>query len=206
MNKKYLLLLLVAIAVVGTIAIAAIEKTTQLVGTHKSSAHLHQIQEELDDIVSLLKDAETGQRGYLLTGKDSYLEPYLAATAQIDKHLQHFKELTKDDATLQIRLKELEPLIVQKLDELEQTVVLRKTKGFDAAMKIVQTDKGKDLMNEIRKLTTGIDKEEGELLVNQDNESVSASSQVLGITICLISVALLLIAWNTFFMKMVLSR
>lgn len=59
--------------------------------------------------LSVIKDAETGQRGYLLTGDKSYLEPYNQATAEIDRYIKQLQELTRDNANQQGRIAILKP-------------------------------------------------------------------------------------------------
>ena len=68
-------------------------------------------------------DAETGQRGYLLSGEEPYLEPYRAALAQLDQILKRLRSLTADNAPQQRRLDALEPLTAKKLDELKAEIV-----------------------------------------------------------------------------------
>ena len=67
-------------------------------------AHTRQVMLQLADTESLLKDAETGQRGYLYAGKAEYLTPYNAAAAQIEEHLQELTALTADNPGQQTRI------------------------------------------------------------------------------------------------------
>src|SRR6476620_12252032 len=61
--------------------------------------HTQRVQLELTTVESLLKDAETGQRGYLYTGEARYLEPYNAAVQQVDSHITNLAELVTDNRT-----------------------------------------------------------------------------------------------------------
>src|ERR1019366_6835793 len=124
--------------------------------------HTHQVLENLDQLLSTLKDAETGQRGYIITGEDSYLDPYNAAIAQSDQILNKVKELTSDNLKQQSKIDALEPLIKDKFAELKETIDLRKdpAKGFEAARQIVMTDKGKEVMDNIRKVIGEMEDEE----------------------------------------------
>lgn len=112
--------------------------------------HTHEVLSALSDVVSLLKDAETGQRGYLLTGDAAYLQPYTTATAQIDARLEDIKTLTADNLHQQDRILVLRNSISSKLVELKETIDVRRTKGFDAALNIVVTNRGKTDMDTIR--------------------------------------------------------
>ena len=75
-----------------------------LIDTEHWLTHTHQVRTELADLLSELKDAETGQRGYLLTGEDSYLEPYKGALATLKTTMDDVKKLTADNPDQQRRL------------------------------------------------------------------------------------------------------
>jgi CHASE3 domain sensor protein len=73
--------------------------------------HTYEVLRNLDETVARLVDAETGQRGYLLTGDDAYLEPYRAAIKNIDQNIGDLKSLTSDNPNQQKRIAVLEPLV-----------------------------------------------------------------------------------------------
>src|ERR1700674_3250807 len=99
--------------------------------------HSFEVQLMLDETAARLVDAETGQRGYLLTGDDSYLEPYHAAIRNLDRVVSHLKDLTSDNPNHQKRILALEPLVERKIAELQRTIDLRKEKGLAAANQVV---------------------------------------------------------------------
>jgi PAS domain S-box-containing protein len=109
-----------------------------------------QIQDTTNELLSLVKDAETGQRGFLITGRESYLEPYNRATAAVPGLFQKFEETARDRPDQWERAKALRPVVEEKLRELAQTVSLRRTQPFEPVRKIVETDLGKNLMDDIR--------------------------------------------------------
>ncbi len=135
--------------------------------------HSHEVLAALDDVVSLTKDAETGQRGYLITGDEKYLEPHTAAVARIDERLDDVERLTRDNAAQQGRIPSLRARITAKLSELAETILLRRTKGFDAACAIVVTDRGKGVMDAIRAKAEEMKQEElvlrGQRLAEMEN-------------------------------------
>jgi len=112
----------------------------------------HRVITTLSDVLSLVKDVETGQRGYLLTGEIRYLEPYQAARAQIDLRLSELAAQVENYAEEQARVPSLKLAVDAKLDELARTIDLRRTKGLEAALAVVTTDEGKAAMDELRKL------------------------------------------------------
>jgi signal transduction histidine kinase/CHASE3 domain sensor protein len=129
--------------------------------------HTHQVLDALGGVLSQLKDAETGQRGYLLTGDERYLAPYQSAIGKVDGSIQRLQRLTADNPRQQRRLQALTRLVGAKLDELRQTVELRRNEGFVAAQAIVLTDLGRHLMEDIQALDYVIEAEEWTLLAQQ---------------------------------------
>ena len=98
--------------------------------------HSNQVRIELANLLSELKDAETGQRGYLLTGDESYLEPYEAASREIKGTFTEVVNRTADNPSQQRLLASLSPLIDRKLAELKETIELRRTQDLEAALKL----------------------------------------------------------------------
>src|SRR5690242_14716335 len=90
----------------------------------------------LESTLSTVKDAETGQRGFLLTGREEYLTPYRAAVSSLDAKLARLGALL-DDPEQQRRLGALGARLGEKLDELEETVGLRQRDDAEAAIRVV---------------------------------------------------------------------
>jgi PAS domain S-box-containing protein len=159
--------------------------------------HTHEVVNSLNETVALLSDAETGQRGYLLTGDETYLEPYNAATRSIDRIVVKLKDLTSDNLRQHIRIEKLEPLVETKLSELKQTIDLRKNKGLAAATGVVQSGAGKQTMDQIRSVIAEMTSEETALLKTRRQQAeVSATASgrtILGGT--LVSIALLVLCF-----------
>ena len=167
-------LALVAVVVVGAVSYQSIAKLTD---TADWVEHTHKVLENLEGVLSDVKDAETGQRGYLLTGVDRYLEPYLSGTAGVHQKITDLRELTKDNPDQQRRLDAIEPLIQDKFDELKQTIELRgdPAKGFEAALAVVKTDKGKKVMDQIRSIVADMENEETTLLKKRSEEAQASA-------------------------------
>ena len=118
----------------------------------------------LDRLRSAVTDVETGQRGFIITGEERYLEPYNSALSQVDSGLATLKRLTRDNPRQEERLRDIEAAVREKLAELKLTVDLRRTKGFDAAHEVVVTDKGKAQMDLIRRRIADAQVEEQRVL------------------------------------------
>jgi len=117
-----------------------------------------------------MKDSETGQRGYLITGDDRYLEPYNAAVATIETSVQRVKHLTEDNPRQQARIPLLEEQVSAELKELDRTIALRK-KDPEAARQLVLTGEGKKVMDAIRVQVQSMEQEERDLLVARERKS-----------------------------------
>jgi methyl-accepting chemotaxis protein len=157
-----------ALVVVGGVGVVAYRSTNELIDGADWVTHTHKVKETLADVLSSLKDAESGQRGFLLTGEERYLEPYQAAIRVIDRHIQNLRELTADNPDQQKRVDTLQTLTADKLSELAETIALRRQRGEQAAVKVVLTDKGKNAMDEVRRLLGTMDDAESELLRQRD--------------------------------------
>ena len=134
----------VALLILGIISLVAFRGTQSLVSNQDDVSHTHEVLGGLELIVGSLKDAETGQRGFLITGEERYLEPYDNGIAVIDEHIATVQSLTSDNPAQQARIEELKPFVAEKLAELEDTITLRRDTGFEAAREVVLTDAGKN--------------------------------------------------------------
>src|SRR6266446_6614798 len=124
--------------------------TVRVDGAADARKQSYEAQLTLDDVVARLVDAETGQRGYLLTGDEAYLEPYHEAIKNLDQVMGRLKVLTAGNPDQQKHLQALEPLIEKKLAELQTSIDLRRKEGFEAANQVVLAGHGKQWMDEIR--------------------------------------------------------
>jgi signal transduction histidine kinase len=104
------------------------------------------------DLQSLILDAETGQRGYLLTGNPAYLKPYLEARQNSEAQLASFLSIMNGDAPQKVDASKIIPLITNKLAELQQTIDLANANKRDEALARVKTDLGQAFMVQARQL------------------------------------------------------
>ncbi len=120
-----------------------------------------------NDLLSALKDAETGQRGYLLTGDKAFLEPYLVVRDSVEGHLKDLRHLTLVRASRQ-HLDAVAPLIEAKLAELSRVIELQRNHDEAAAAALVRSGQGKRLMDSIRVEMRGFVKQEESALGQYD--------------------------------------
>jgi signal transduction histidine kinase/CHASE3 domain sensor protein len=149
--------------------------TTALIAANDSQRQLRLLLNEIQETRSTVLDAESGQRGYLLVGEKSYLEPYQAAVRVADEQIERVNQLKSALPGSTDQIDVLQHLVAAKFTELEKTVQLRQSKGIEAAMDIVRTDKGQNLMDEIRSVVGQITQESQERLAIYDGQIVALS-------------------------------
>ncbi len=181
MNKSARVILAFSIGLIlfGVVGIAAYINTQGLIEHNKRMAHTNDVLENLEGVLSTLKDAETGQRGFILTGQDRYLEPYSQAAGAMQDRLAALTDLTADNPKQQAAIGRLKSLISVKLAELQQTVDLRRDSGTEAAMQVILTDRGRKIMDEIRGLVSQMEEREQQLLQKQEQQSQSAGRRAI---------------------------
>jgi CheY-like chemotaxis protein/signal transduction histidine kinase/CHASE3 domain sensor protein len=125
--------------------------------------HSHEVIDALAELLSSAQDGETGQRGFLLTGDEKYLEPYNDAASTLPSQIDRIAQLTSDNPTQQARIAPLRQHVVAKLAELRETIELRRAHGEDVALAVVNTDRGKVEMDAIRAQLAAMDQVEADL-------------------------------------------
>ena len=150
-------------------------------GIGSSALRTRDILDTLGRLQADLLDAETGQRGYLLTGEEVYLEPYSRALPRIPVELKRLGALLsgREQAS---RLSDLNALVGQELLELEHAIDVRNTKGAASAIAAGTTSRGKQLMDRIRAVADGIQRSEQSALGEIRSRSESASQRALLVT------------------------
>ena len=172
--------LLLAIAFVLLIALAGI--TTWMVQqTAENStqvAHTLRVQDVLSNILLNVRRAESGQRGYLFSNQQIYLEDLNEARPEVQGQLDQLRELTSDNPARASQITRMTDLIAEKFKELEDTVALNQSGRREDARAVVLSGKGRDISNELRRLTETLIDDEGRLLDERSNRS-QISNQIL---------------------------
>jgi len=138
--------------------------------------HTYEVKLAVADIKKTMVDAETGQRGYLYTGVENYLEPYRKAKESIGKKIDGLAKEINDNSVQVERANKIRSLIEEKFKELEETIALKSTGKEQDARNIVISNKGKMIMDELRDKFDDMEKMENDLqLVRKKatNESIS---------------------------------
>lgn len=153
---QYVLVAITAILVIGTAAISLTASRAQRERIHEISNSQKTLDATLR-VLSLAKDAETGQRGYLITGQTSYLQPYLSAlqglgVARATFTEAYLAEYPQDQNTVRT----IDTVLDARLDELAIAINIRRTGDLNAVQKRVLSGEGKRLMDRLRTLLDGI--------------------------------------------------
>jgi CHASE3 domain sensor protein len=180
-----------AFLLLAGIGMVAYRSIRLMVNTSHTVAHTHEVLERIASVLSMLKDAETGQRGYIITGQDSYLDPYNSAAEGLAKATKELRASTADSANQQSRIDAMEPLVAAKMAELKESIALRRKGSVEETAKFVRLGEGKKIMDDLRVVLTQMDREERDLLMQRANEVEAAASGakstiVLGTGFCLL--------------------
>ena len=147
------------------------------------AVHSLMVRQATEHLFSLIQDAETGQRGFLLTGDASYLAPFYTAKTEIPAAENTLRSLTTDNPLQQSRLAKLYPLVERKIGELSRTIELAKAGNTDEALKGVGTNQGRDLMSGIRSALDEFDDDETTTATTRNAKAVLLRSVLLWVTI-----------------------
>src|SRR5262249_11890441 len=153
-------------------ATVGIRNTRQLLDDTGEVAHTHEVLDLSSDVLRTVLDAEAGQRGFLITGKKDFLDPYHQALSQLDEQMQALKNKTPDNPHHQARIEQLKKLTTQRLALLKQAIDLRR-KGAEEAQALVAMGQGKEKMDAIRRLIAAMQAEEHSLLRDRQRQSAA---------------------------------
>jgi PAS domain S-box-containing protein len=134
------------------------------VETFRAADHTYRVLDKLEAILVDVLNMETGARGFVISGNESFLEPYQNGLAEVQKSLEAARQLTRDNPNQQRRLAILEPLIQDRVAYAKETIHLRRSGDTAGAYQHITSGQGKLAMDEIRKLIREMDKEETQLL------------------------------------------
>jgi len=180
----------VLLLIIGGVAFRSVNALTD---TSYLVTHTHEVLEHISHLLSLLKDAETGQRGFVITGDDAFLQPYQEAITQIDDVKRDLRQLTRDNPNQQKRLDDVDAVVTKKLGELTRTIAMRRTAGFAETAKVISGGEGKRAMDTLRAILAQMEREERDLLKSRADEVESTASATKttifgGTLLCLILV------------------
>jgi signal transduction histidine kinase len=184
-------LLLVAIALpLITLLIIGTQTYENIISFQQQTKFIeetHQVITALQNLLTLILDADTGQRGFVITGNETYLEPYDISLSNLSSTIVKIDKLINNDDKHSDLLRNINlnvyPLLQSKISDLEKTIDTRKNNGFNASAEDISDDNGENIMDQIRKNIISIINEEEKILQSSTNKSVVDGQNLLFIYI-----------------------
>jgi signal transduction histidine kinase len=146
-------------------------------------AHTLQVENTLTRLGNLIRNAESGERGYLLTGSSDYFQDFQAVTATIPPAIADLKEMTTDNPKQQRAVEELVPLVVRRLAKMREVIRLHDAGESSAAIALIRTGGGHTLMEAIQTIITHMTDEERRLLKLRTSEAARSDLVLLAINL-----------------------
>jgi PAS domain S-box-containing protein len=172
----------------AVVSVVAYQSIHQFIEASHWDGHTREVLLAIGDLGSEMKDAETGTRGYVVTGDEIYLDPYRKAVVAVGPMVKELRALTSDNDTQQLRLKQLEPLLQAKLDIDRQIVERRSSVDFDAAQLLPAMGEAKRLMQAIRADLASMESTENDLLAKRSTAQQSSATRtivvILAVGVC----------------------
>lgn len=188
------LLPIVAFLVIGYLSYVNI---SNMLNDEAWVTHTQTVMDKTDSLLVTVLDAETGARGYVVTGQDKYLTPYNYALSNWNNRINELKQLTTDNPVQQSNIAKLSPLVNSKLAFLQQYVDLRKTSSLNATINFVDQGHGKEIMDNIRQVIDDMKSEEQTLLEQRTHTSEVAATNTEYVIIFGTIIAVILTIFTT---------
>jgi len=171
---------ILTLLVVGVISYHAMEVSSE---SDRWVRHTHEVLESLQDLLSSMQDLEASSRGFVLTGKESYLETYRASISRTEQEKTIVASLTADNPARRLQIPKLERLAAKKIQLAERVIDLRRTKGLEAAVDAIQNGEGQRIMEDYREVIREMEDDEQRLLVLRDAVAKRRLNQTRGVLI-----------------------
>ena len=197
LGRKIIIGFIACAIVLFCVAIFSFKNTEKFVASNNLVNHSNQVLYEFEQILKSSIDAETGVRGYIITGDTIFLKPFSSANSKIIEKIEKVKELTKDNSTQQKNIEELTKQFKLRLENLNKGITLRKN-NFEQARTFVASREGKQIQDEIRKTIEKAQEVERTLLAQRVQESQNDASKFNFVfAVLLLVIGMILIAVYT---------
>lgn len=185
-----------AVVLLG-VAIFSFKNSEKFVASNTLVNDSNQVLYEFEQILMSSVDAETGVRGYVITGDDDFLKPFTTANTKIIEKLEKVKELTKDNPNQQNNIEELAKELKLRFDNLNTCITLRKD-DFEKARAFVSSGEGKEIQDEIRKIIDESQELERTLLAQriQDSQDDASKFNIVFAVLLLVIVMILIVVYT----------
>ncbi|MDF0553653.1 CHASE3 domain-containing protein [Kamptonema sp. UHCC 0994] len=152
--------------------------------------------DRIGQVLDNVRDAENGQRGYILTGENSYIDSYTSARLDLDQCFQLLRRLLADQPEKKRQLDYLQPLVQSYLNQLNQIIKLRRNQGLNVALlEIKRNQDAKKLTDRIRVVVSNMDAQERAVLFERQQEAGSSLQRSIVAFVCGTLFNLLIFTW-----------
>ena len=161
------------------IGFVSYRSSTEFIHSSAQVVHSREVRGSLQRILSLIEEIESGQRGYIITGESSFLEPYQRATGTIEDGLMQAKTLIAGEPQLQPQIDTLISLVKSRIALAAESIELRRSRGFAEARDLLLSGKGKQEMDQIRALITEMREAEKIHLLEYSNRTSALAQSTI---------------------------
>ncbi|MEI9944313.1 MAG: response regulator [Chitinophagaceae bacterium] len=175
------------------VAVFSFRNSQKFIDTSQLVAHTHEVLEELSQVLTATVDAETGVRGFVISGNETFLEPYNSSRQNIQEHIGRITRLTIDNPIQQKNIQTLQDQLKQHWRYFENLIIIRR-KNADSARAIVSAGEGKRIQDEIRRIIGNSKQVENTLLAErkQSSEEDGRNFNII-FTVLMVVIAIVLI-------------
>lgn len=165
---------------------------------HESVKRITETKSAIDAFNTNILHLETGQRGYLLTSRKSYLSPFIEGLPLVDKNYNQLKTLISNDKNQLHNLELVKKMVDHKILELQQTINLHDEQGKKAALEVVLDDEGRIYMDGIQKVLTKMTRTENKLLNDNINDIFKLKYRIFLLQAIGILITIIILSWFIF--------
>jgi PAS domain S-box-containing protein len=198
-NRGPALAVALLVVALGVDAVLSLHNIREVATSVQWVSHTNEVLTRLEAVLSTLKDAETGQRGYLLTGEPAYLEPYRDAVDRLPRQIADLRQVTLDNPAQTVRVLRLDQLASEQLAILRRGLDLfalepDRGRALAAARQTVLSGQGKPAMDAIRAEVDQMQRVEWDLLRERSAISRASARIALATTVVALAIGLGLVA------------
>jgi CheY-like chemotaxis protein/CHASE3 domain sensor protein/putative methionine-R-sulfoxide reductase with GAF domain len=195
LGQKILAGFIFSTLVLIVVAILSFRNGEKVIDAAQWVRHTQKVLYEFDQLLLYCVNAETGERGYAITGREEYLEPFKLAGLEVTKHVSLLQDLTRDNPVQQKNIKELDERITAFMQRMEYVINIRREHGFEKTRDLILSDVGKNMLDDIRTLIGDAMRLENDLLEKREKISDADTREFNRVfMILLLIIALVLIS------------
>lgn len=168
---KVILGFVFSLSLLIVISVVSLKSITLMSHNSELTKHSQEVLTNLSNLLAAITEAESAQRGHVLTNDEMFLETYFHDKSTIERALKKIKILTQSNPDQQQKIIELDPIIDERMDRIENLIKLKRAEGFEIVKKEIATGRGKELQDKIRQIITEMEDIEKELLYERSLKS-----------------------------------